>query len=362
MSNKHFFNLLSSAILNKSVDADLFKGIDDGTWRQIESIARSQSVLALIAAKALSLPNESLPPRPQIMLFISFIEKTENFNRRMIDVLSKLTKEYSKADLPFVLLKGLSNGVNYPEPLLRNPGDIDLYLYRKGDYKRSIDWIKGKGVETSIGDRIHYKYNLDGITIENHSRISYFDNKRYDKQLLRWENELTENDNFVFIEIGGLEVRQLPVELNAFYIFQHLFKHFASSGVGFRQYCDWLLFLSKYHNKIDSNVFTEIANSYALLYPMQVFARAAVKYLDIPESIFPFEIINEDKYADLVIEDIFKGGNFGFHRPGKKRPKNRMLLRWFIVKSTIERSSKFGSLSPEHIRSLPINLILSTLR
>ena len=60
--NELFLNLLSAAILNKPVDADMFEDIEATTWKRIEDIAKKQSVNALIADKALSLPERSLPP------------------------------------------------------------------------------------------------------------------------------------------------------------------------------------------------------------------------------------------------------------------------------------------------------------
>src|SRR5690554_3079347 len=128
-----FLNLLSAAIWDKPADADLFKGLSKDTWNGIVDMARRQTVSALIADKALSLPKESLPPRELNFQFIVMIEQTEALNRKMIHVLSDLTKEYKAKGFAFCLLKGLANGMNYPSPLLRNAGDIDIFLYQKED-------------------------------------------------------------------------------------------------------------------------------------------------------------------------------------------------------------------------------------
>lgn len=361
-SNKLFLNLLSSSILNIPADAKLFEGVDYTTWKDIEGIARKQSVSALIADKVLSLPVGSLPPKDLIMVFVSQIEQTKALNRKMIDVLLKVKTEYTKVDMPIVLLKGLSVGINYPNPLLRNPGDIDVFIYRECDYVRSIDFITGKGIKTEVGNHIHYKYDLDGVNVENHCRISYFKHKKYDRLFAEWEKELIDKENFTFVEIGGELIKQLPIEMNAFYIFQHFFLHFVQEGVGFRQYCDWLLFLSKYHKEIDSDSFTAIAKKYAMLYPMQVFARASVKYLGISETIFPFKMISNSRYVDIVIKDILNSGNFGFHKPGKKRPKDKIVGMWYSFVSTIKRSIKFGLLSPQHCGILPIKKLMYRLK
>ena len=357
-----FLHLLSAAIWDKAADAALFKGLDAHVWNGIVDMARRQSVSALIADKALSLPNESLPPKAFRLQFIVMIKQTEDLNRKMIHVLKDLSEEYQAANFPFCLLKGLSNGVNYPSPLLRNAGDIDAFLYQKGDYEKGKKWCKERGFEIEDGDHIHYAFDKDQIRIENHRRITYFDNKKYDAFFKEWEEELRKKKNFAAVHIDGLTVQQLPVEMNAFFIFQHMFRHFVHLGVGFRQYCDWLLFLSKHRDEIDADSFTVIAKKYALLYPMQVFARAAVKHLDASESIFPFEMIEDERHADWIIADILHSGNFGFHRPGKQRPKEKMRGMWFSYKTTVRRSIKFGAIAPEHIKLLPLNKLINRLK
>lgn len=357
-----FLNLLNAAIWDKPADAAMFYGLDNDTWDSIVDMARRQSVSALIADKVLSLPKESLPPRKLSLQFMVMIDQTEDLNRKMIHVLTDLSEAYQAANFPFCLLKGLSNGVNYPSPLLRNAGDIDAFLYQKEDYEKGKEWCKERGFEIEDGDHIHYAFDKDGIRIENHRRITYFDNKKYDALFKEWEEELRKKKNFASVQIDNITVQQLPVEMNAFFIFQHMFRHFIHLGVGFRQYCDWLLFLSKHRVEIDADSFTVIAKRYALLYPMQVFARAAVKHLGAPESIFPFEMIEDEKHADWIIADILHSGNFGFHRPGKQRPKEKMRGMWFSYKTTVRRSIKFGVISPEHIKLLPFKKLINRFK
>ena len=137
--------------------------------------------------------------------------------------------------------------------------------------------------------------------------------------------------------------------------------HFVIGGVGCRQFCDWLLFLEKYRDKIDIKIFRDIASRYALLYPMQVFARVAIKYLDASEDIFPFEMIDDNNHVEVVIKDILFSGNFGFHRPGEQRPKGRLGGMWFNFNTMIKRSKQFGEISHEHSRMLPYNRLINRL-
>ena len=360
--NQLFFHLLSAAIWDKEADAALFEGLDDKTWKQIADMAIRQSVSALIADKALSLPEGCLPSRSMKLQFLAFVQQTEALNKKMIKVLGNLKEEYDQAGFPFCLLKGLSVGVNYPKPLLRSAGDIDLYLYQKGDYEKSKGWIISNGYEVEDGHHMHYSYCRDGIFIENHTRFTYFNNKKFDNLLRKQEQEIINSGKFPLVDIDGLKVQQLPIDINALFIFQHMFRHFVSSGVGLRQYSDWLLFLSKHRDKLDVDSFTSLAQSYALLRPMQLFARAAVKYLDAPEEIFPFPMIADNKYVDMIFKEVLQSGNFGYYRLGKQRPKEKYSGMWFSFKNTLLLSLKFGAISPEHIRILPYKKLIYRLK
>ncbi len=362
-SNNRFLQLLSAAIWDRPLEAADFEQTDNSAWNEIAAITHRQGVNALIADKALTLPAECLPPSDMTLRFVSVIEQTKHTNRKMISLLKELQEEYTRAGFPFLLLKGLANGVNYPEPLLRNPGDIDLLLYEKGDYERAREWLTQKGIDIEPGGVVHYKYDRNGIAVENHSHTTYFNNKRYNQRFTRVEEDVLTKGEFATVDIDGeLSVAVLPVTFNAFFLFQHLFHHFVNFGVGLRQVCDWVLFLHKHQAEIDSDEFTRLSKQFALLYPMQLFARITVNYLGAPESIFPFPMKPENQHTWKVMYDLLEGGNFGFHRPGKKRPEEKMAGMWFSYVTTVKRSIKFGSISLQHCAILPFTKLINRLK
>jgi len=462
--NGLFLHLLSAALWDRPADGLRFKGLDGGVWKKIAVLAHKQSVSALVADKVLSLPEESLPPRELRMQLLLQIEQTKTLNRNMVRVLGALQQEYEQAGFPFVLMKGLASGAQYPNPLLRNPGEIDVWLYRPGDYEKARVWAAGQGYQADDAGHIHYNYAWRGIVIEPHCRISYFDRKKYEKQFVAWEKEVAEQARFSRVPVAQLlrepplqspqqepqpqqsqeqgqplqsqsqqgqpqsqqqgqpqpqqpqqsqsqqqgqpqqeqpqqsqsqplqqpqqpeiAVQVLPATLNAFFLFHHMFRHFVSLGVGFRQFCDWILFLQHYHGEIDRQEFTERVRSYGLLYPMQVFARVAVEYLDAPEEIFPFPLLpagrherrgrtgrherterrgrterteRPERHTRRVAADILKNGNFGFHRPGKKRPPGKYSGMWFSFVLSVKRSLKFATLSVSHILIVPYKKLI----
>ena len=48
--------------------------------------------------------------------------------------------------------------------------------------------------------------------------------------------------NLIPLEFGGIKIMTPAYEFNAYYLFNHIWVHFLSSGVGLRQLCDLSLF------------------------------------------------------------------------------------------------------------------------
>lgn len=354
-----FLELLKSAIWNKPADYTKFQHIDGHTWQSIFKYSLTQASAALITDAISSLPEEYMPPRSVLIDCMVVSQKIEDANYHLDNVLKTLVRDYESLNLPFILLKGQTNAIYYPNPSHRSSGDIDLYFYREGDYYKVKKWISDNGYECEEETLYHQAYYYENELIEAHNTIIYFSNEKYIKILESKVDEIIRDDSFQTIQINGVSVKVFPVEFNTFYVFGHLFHHFVHTGIGFRQICDWLLILKNRHSDIDNNRFTALAKQFDLLNPMRVFAHACIKYLDASPEIFPFDIGNDTPYSDLVMDDVLKGGNFGNYRPEVNGQLSKKLNeRWHRYKITVKRVSTFRKMSPEHIGTLPIKKLI----
>lgn len=350
--NTLFFELLKAAVWDREVDTALFDS-PAFKWPLILNQAANQSVLPLIADKALSLPPHLLPPHETVIKLMLCIKQTEGLNRKLNGLLKKISDIYGEQSIPLVLLKGPGVAANYPHPLRRSPGDLDIYLYGRGDYEKANRWVSANGFKYHVDDLRdgHRAFEMDGFTIENHKYITFFERQKYNRLLERELRKVVDSDGFAKIEIDGTVVKILPPELNAFYVFLHMFFHFIHSGVGFRQVIDWILLLSKYRAQIDEESFTRLVKSFDLLYPMQLFAAAAVKYLGADTAVFPFPLKHDKGYSDRIIHDILEGGNFGFHREG--RPGSKWGSLWFSYKAVVKKTVGFIGMAPHYTVIIP---------
>lgn len=357
-----FLELIRSAIWSNKAEESLFTDVDETIWKEVASYAESQSVSALLYDGIMTLPKSVWPDKRivyKLFMQTQFIEKR---NRNFNEELKNIANEYKKIDSPFVLLKGQGNGALYPIPVHRNPGDIDLYLYRKEDYQKANKWAESNGYEMEDENIHHQGYNYHDIHIENHKNICFFGIKKYDKLFDENIQEIIRNDQFEEIELNGLIVKTLPIELNAFYIFYHIFHHFIHLGIGVRQLCDWALFMKTHSENINKNSFKELVDSFDLLYAMKEFAAFTIKYLGAKPEYFPFETNINGKYVDVILNDVFSGGNFGYDLFKNRKFYNELHRKWYSFKFSTKRVGKITGLAPQHINPLPFIKLTTNLK
>lgn len=357
-----FLELLQYAVWNKQADEKLFRKIDTSVWNEIFTLAELQTVTALIYDGLMQLPEHCRPEKKIVYKLYLQSEIIEQSNDLLIKELKELSVEYQKLNCPFVLLKGQGNALLYPNPKHRLPGDIDLYFYHEGDYEKANDWVRKQGYQMDSENIHHQAFEFNNIRVENHKDICYFGVRKYDILLKKEIGEIVQNQRFIELNIDGLNVKVLPVEFNAFFIFYHLFHHFIHLGIGLRQFYDWLLFMSTHVERMDKKVFINLAESFDLLNAMKIFASVAVKYLGAKPSVFPFETDVHGKFVDLIMDDVLSGGNFGYEVFKKRKFKNELHRKWFSFQFSTRRIRRISGIAPGHIISLPLNKIITNLK
>jgi len=357
-----FLELLASAMWNRAPKEELFHNIGTPVWEEIHRLSLAQKVNALVYDGVMLLPPTLRPEKKVLYKLHLEAEAIEKSNERINNVLKSLSHDYESIGCPFVLLKGQGNATLYPNPLHRTPGDIDAYLYQKGDYDKANTWARSQGYEMEAENIHHQAFYYKNVLIENHHEISYFGIVKYDRLLEKKTRQITANNHFLSIDIDGLTVRVLPHGFNAFFIFQHLFHHFIHLGIGIRQLCDWVLYWNAHSAQIDGERFKGLAKEFGLLNAMQAFASVAVKYLGASPNIFPFPTDTEGKYVDLVMEDIFAGGSFGYAVFKDKRFNSKLHRKWHSFSCTVYRMRKINGMAPRHIATLPLNKVLTNIK
>lgn len=321
--NKHydkFYYVLRSSLWGQKLEV----AFSPAEKRRIWDDAAKQTVSGLIANAFLT--ESDTPPKAEEVLQKKTLKIAAN-NFKLDGVLADSVKALEDKGIYPVLLKGQGVGSYYKEPLLRECGDIDLYV-GKDNYQKAFEALKTSlnKVQEAVFEENekHSHLIVDGIPIELH-QFSDVLPRKYDSAYQKISDSCLAR-NHVMINIGGVDVRTPEPTFNAFFIFNHLWRHFIAVGVGFRQICDWTVFLHANKGKIDLSRLEEMLNSLDLMKSWKVFGNIAVRMLRLPEREMPFYDPAYKKEAGKVLEMVMTEGNFGHEREERWKESNSSLL------------------------------------
>lgn len=324
--NVHEQNLLSllrTALWSRTADASLWREAPD--WRTLLRLADKQTVTGLLYDAILSLPAEQQPDGELLRTLHLHTVRTAQSHQLLNATLAEIVSRLRTEGIRTVLLKGQGVARNYPNPLRRGCGDIDLYV-GEPEYTRTCRLLNEWGMtdsETTTESIQHLHFTYNGVCIEIHRIAGILFSPRRNRLFRQWSDALLQGDTCRTVQIDGTQVLLPPVRFDAFYLFYHTYKHFLTGGVGLRQFCDWAMYLHRFADEIDRTALEQNLHRFRLLHPWQVMGHIAVRHLGLPQEEFPF--FNADarvqKTADAMLELILQSGNFGFHAPNRtKRP------------------------------------------
>lgn len=173
--------------------------------------------------------------------------KVQSSVEQQMSFIARLAAIFRAEGLDMMLLKGYELNLLYPDPMQRNPGDVDFYLM--GAAGDSMAWKRGDeavmrelGVTISDASEHHTKFTWNGQYAENHYDFVNTRIRRSSKRLERVFKELAE-DRSRSIEVQGQRVILPSDRLNALFLLRHTAGHFASEGICLRNVLDWGLFV-----------------------------------------------------------------------------------------------------------------------
>lgn len=313
-----YLDLLRGALWN--VIPDVSKPFD---WNEVLQIAENQSTLPVICQAALQMEGNSAPSlgfRPSMLAKLG-----ENSRQYAIlnEYMKRAIERMRVHGIEPVLLKGAGLAYNYPFPEFRQCGDIDLYVglehYHDGcAAMREMTDFHNWGIENE--KEMHYNIEKGDVIIETHRVTAILHDSKDDAFYQKISVEGL-SDDLHCVDIDGFMVTLPSDTFNVFYVFYHAWHHFLSSGVGFRQICDWSLLLHSLYGKIDLPKLKGYIDGLGLMKAWKTFGWIAVEKLGLPKEEMPFYDSSFSGGAAKVLEYIWKEGNFAgsWHLTEKKR-------------------------------------------
>lgn len=141
-------------------------------------------------------------------------------------------------DIPYLIIKGSCAAINYPDPMRRTLGDIDIivapqYFDKAYGALEAAGYVPKEPVDADVR-HIHFRRN--GILIELHRRFATLQTKEQEQLLDEWLYSATP----VVGMVGKYSFPMLQEEMNGLVLLTHINQHL-EEGLGLRQLLDWII-------------------------------------------------------------------------------------------------------------------------
>ena len=308
-----FFAILRSIVWGTS--ADVPSNVD---WNALLNLAARQKCLHAfslwIKTQHITTPYDK---HLQSGVYV-LLGRHARLNQLAIEVLDIL----SHNQIPATLIKGVSIAGLYPDPDMRDFGDVDIYV-GEDNYHRAAEIVTAAYPEaywhSDIRGGIHYILVLDenqDRVVELHRVTMEFHDKKADALYQAFTHKyLTQPAS---MSLGDAVVSVPTAAYNALYVFMHAWHHFESTGVGFRQLADWALCLHEAYQQLNSeewqNLCVEIDAILTALHMKtvwQTFGHVLIDELHLPSQEFPLFTERYRNRAKRLLRQLLRDGHCG---------------------------------------------------
>lgn len=320
---KIFFDFLRFCIGSVKEIPDSLKEVD---WKELYAIAKKQALLGVLFYGIQRLPKELAPEQKLLMQWMVMAEQIRKQNIRLFLDSVKVCQNFENEGFANCILKGQGNALLYPDPYMRTPGDIDIYL--SGGRRKIMKYVD-RVCPNQVMRYHHVDFPVMKTAIEVHFTPSYMFFPVHNCRMQKWFKEVMgeQCNHRVSLPDGYGEIHVPHVSFNVIYILSHLYRHIFTEGIGLRQLLDYYFVLVKWHtdltNLTDSNKslpqMTQINTDldtlrHELKYlGLWKFAQAVMYMLHEVFGLSEDRMIApmDEREGRFLLDEIMRGGNFG---------------------------------------------------
>lgn len=349
-----YLNFLRFCIGNENSVPNCVKNI---CWHDLLDFAQKQSIVGVYfyGMKRIT-SGENKPTDDDVLEWMAVSSKIAKRNEELFNRSAFAIEAFCKEGFRSCVLKGQGNALMYPDPLMRTPGDIDIWV--EGKREKIFNYVKSFFPDTHDQyHEIHFPI-LKGIIMEVHYTPCFLNNLYLNKRLQKFFSEHADEQyrHFESMPNGG----QLCMPTNGFNrVFQmtHIMKHFFSGGIGYRHFIDYYYLLMR--------GFTEEER----LSDLAVFKKLRMmKFVKGVMWVLRNNLGLEEKYllaspdgkiGRMIENEIIIGGNFGHY---DTRYRTAIKGKLISFGREIYRDFHFVREFPSESLSRPVFLVWHQLR
>lgn len=304
-----------------------FSSID---WQKLLEFGKKQSIVGVLFHGITRLKKEDAAmPHNVFKQWVGNFLTIKMSNQQVYKDANFLTKAFHKeTGKNCVVLKGQANALMYPDPYMRNPGDIDLWTDM--DNVPLILWVRRHDPKGEIGYH-HIQMSALSTPVEVHFVPSFMGNLFYEWRLRKYfkENKQAQFNNTAILPDKLGEINVLRHDFDCIFQLSHIMHHFFFEGIGFRQLIDfyYLLTTAKFSDKEKEEIMAKLR--------WLNMAKFTTAVMYIMKDVFNMDaslLLGEsnEHLGKVLLSEILKSGNFGFYDDRYSFANTSVYKQYFI--------------------------------
>lgn len=273
-------------------------------WAYLHEQAQRQALLGVLFSGVEKLRKGTAAPMPPILMqwigeMLAIKAKNELTNQRAEELITIL----SKAGFQSCVLKGQGMSLLYPQPNLRQSGDIDIWV--DGTRDDIVQFLRDRGSTGSV-DIKHCDWHIfPDVEVEVHFIPTWFYNPFAHKKLLRWLKS-QKKSQFEHLSAMGFNTPDIP--FNLVYSLIHIYRHLFDEGVGLRQMLDYY-FILKHSTEQERAEAFKVLRSFRMSRFVGATMYVQQKVFLMEEQCLMCPAAEND--GQFLLDEIMQAGNFG---------------------------------------------------
>ena len=290
---------------------------DDTNWADVlQTAARQKCLHAFSVWLRANRQKTPYDQRLQTSLFL-VMQRQARLNLLSAEIIALLAQHH----IPATLIKGYSLSQLYPDPDMREFGDVDIYV-GEDNYQRAAQIVTAAYPNahwhSDTHGGIHFILVIDESldrVVELHRVTMEFAHPTANAHFQAFTH--THLDAHTpCIELYGQSIPVPPAAYNALYVFLHAWHHFESTGVGFRQLGDWALCLHHAHQQSSpeqwqtlTKTIDQILTALHMKAAWQTFGHLLVEQLHLSPEDFPLYTTRYHRRSQRLLRQLWRDGH-----------------------------------------------------
>ena len=276
-------------------------------WNELFEIAKKQTLAGIAFAGIERLPQEQRPPKEILLQWYQLCMTIKSMNAELDRKCAIVSNKFKSEGFENCILKGQGIARLYPDPTLRTPGDIDIWL--GGGDDKAIGYVR-RFFPNCEPTYHHVDFPIaQDLEIEIHYRPSWAYSPLINKRLQAFfaKQAAQQFSNSITTANGDFPAPTLA--FNRIYILLHIYRHLFFEGIGMRQLLDYYFVLQQQITPEEKEEYIRLLQSFGL----KKFAGAATYAMQRMFGLDDEHALIEPnrRTGEFLIREIMIAGNFG---------------------------------------------------